>query len=366
LAEKLAFGQSKLAVMDFLKAHEAELDETWRTFDRKCEVQATEIERIKDFMVAEWKTDVCESSAMEESLEEALEKLSTLRSEHCMLEKELHNAQLIKVRNGTSAREFMELQTSKSIKQKILRELFLELEAYKKHETESTIEKQFLAHVIENRKAHVTQIENQLKAEVKRLMDEFSVAWTKALLPKTKFKFLNLQLQTKLSPRIAELQSYLAKKEEELNGIKHELSQFPEKVVLPKNFEQMQQRDELQIRYEALLNEFAKSKKRLEFDSTQIQKLRKKILLTSSRIDDVKKRAAEEFNDMAETNAIHIQMKHNRCKSIKSQMCVPNLDSLIAKEEFLRCKIASVTKKLSNSLEEIADLKKHITKLNVE
>lgn len=368
---------------DFLKACELELEPAFANLDNcydnlTCKLNQTQNTLNETFGENQTNCSAFKSYCdvgVEESFPAVFKDLSELLNfrDNIKLElQRLNNSKVLEKENdfellGRTAKEenailvqrLSMLEKTKSLTQKVLKFLTIELDNYQK-KIDPMIESEALQQLVQSRKTHEKWIELQLNQEVKRIEQNFVNKWIKASKPKRKFERIDWVLRTELQPRISRLEVSLFQRREQQLKLDLEIQEVTK---------QMDEQEKNDVEYEekfiSLTNEFDNISSEIETLNTEVKQLKWKTKMSATAIDVESLANKEKLIDMNENNLIM-----QRILEIHGDELEPKLDqcrdSTSVEMSSFDCIMSTITKEICRMSRKIRESKIQKSKLQTD
>lgn len=209
-------------------------------------------------------------------------------------------------RNERMAECLVNLEKTKSLSRKIIRNLLGELESNMK-KADPLIEADALQHLVDIRLGQSKNLEHQVNREVQRIEKAFEAKWTKSVKAKLKYERIDWKLRTKIHPKIVDLERLLFDKKNKLANIQQNLED-----VQAENEKESTVGWELENKFEELEGEFDETSSEMTQAAAAIKQLKAKIFKTAAKIEDTKKSTRNVVTELNENQLAcqHIQQLH--------------------------------------------------------
>lgn len=310
---------------DYLKIYEKRLNEDYNKFKESCDNFSGKLDSVKNNIQHDFNDSDCgitttiNDCGMKKNCKIILKEMANMIKFREKLKDDLKKEKLVEnnpqkadakllglpiiFQNELLIQRVMNMQYSKLLARKAVKELHNEFESYQKRESEALIESKIQENLVHTLILQQKSLEIEVNSEVERVKKNYAKIYFDKLKIKNKYDNIYSKLNQEMT-HLLNLQYSLTSNKNELEKINEEISIEKEKVKEEENL-QLQYGELLEFLerdYETKINDISKIE-------DQIQSIRKTIKKLSEIIEKEKKEANQKILDIQEDNHVYERIK---------------------------------------------------------
>lgn len=290
---------------DYLKIYESELTRDFENFSSNCQTFLNGVDKIIQPVFNDCKKqNKIDDCSMESNCKELLSEMQSFKRLCENLKNQLKNEKIkeensekidpeifgldVKDQNEILIDRVMNLQNSKKLAEKYLKELYEKFSLYQNHEYEALLESKTIENSVTSLKSQQKNIEREVNAEVQRIKYQFAKAYMERLKIKNKYDKNDLKMRTQIMPKLKHLQDSISSSKNELENIQQEIFDLKEFLKIEENYEM-----EFSEKLEFLERDFTHKLQEVSKVEDEIKHMQKRI----SKINELIKKQKDDTND---------------------------------------------------------------------